>query len=339
MNNKEILQNYNNRLNTNNTSLNEILEIVEGLPEITEPNLQDKTVTPTEQLQEITADSNYDGLGKVSVNAIPSEYIVPSGTLEITENGEYNVGEFEKANVNIESSGGGGGSSITKGVIINSCDAEGYPTDISVVGMTEIPTRYFYYAFYATSSGQSGLFQKVGANLHLPSNLTEIGAYAFYRCQTLAITELPDSVTTIDGYAFDGDTELSLTKLPNNLKTLGDYVFRQCENITIKEVPIGVTKISAYAFRECKNITELTVQGAITSIGTYVFYGCSNLAKLVIPNVTSIPTLSNANALTSTPIASGTGYIYVPDSLVDSFKTATNWSTYANQIKGVSELV
>ncbi len=58
-----------------------------------------------------------------------------------------------------------------------------------------------------------------------------------------------------------------------------------------------------------------------------------------MPNITAVPTLSNSNAFANTPIAQGTGYIYVPDNLVASFKTATNWSTYASQIKGVSELV
>ncbi len=32
------------------------------------------------------------------------------------------------------------------------------------------------------------------------------------------------------------------------------------------------------------------------------------------------------------------GYIYVPDELVDAYKTATNWSVFANAIKGLSEL-
>ena len=49
--------------------------------------------------------------------------------------------------------------------------------------------------------------------------------------------------------------------------------------------------------------------------------------------------MSNINMLQSTPIANGTGYVYVPDDMVDTYKSATNWSTYASQIKGMSELV
>lgn len=57
------------------------------------PNLQTKSVsyTPTTSAQsaQVTADSGYDGLQQVnvSVGAIPSEYIIPSGTKSITANG------------------------------------------------------------------------------------------------------------------------------------------------------------------------------------------------------------------------------------------------------------
>ena len=54
-------------------------------------------VTPSEEEQE------YVGLyGIVNVDKIPDEYLIPNGTLDIIDNGEYNVKSYEKANVNIE---------------------------------------------------------------------------------------------------------------------------------------------------------------------------------------------------------------------------------------------
>ena len=49
--------------------------------------------------------------------------------------------------------------------------------------------------------------------------------------------------------------------------------------------------------------------------------------------------LTSKYALYNTPIAKGTGYIYVPDALVNDYKKATNWSVFANQIKPLSEYV
>lgn len=71
---------------------------------VVEPVLQTKIVTPTKQVQVVKSDSEYYGLGEVSVNPIPDEYIVPNGTMNIETNGIHNVNEYERVNVNIASS-------------------------------------------------------------------------------------------------------------------------------------------------------------------------------------------------------------------------------------------
>lgn len=63
----------------------------------------------------------------------------------------------------------------------------------------------------------------------------------------------------------------------------------------------------------------------------------TNLCSLVIEQDTSICRLLGTDAFSETPISNGTGFIYVPDSLVDAYKAETNWSTFADQIKPLSE--
>lgn len=77
------------------------------------PSLQTKSVsyTPTTSAQSdtVTADSNYDGLNQVnvSVDPIPSQYIVPSGSQTLTSNNTYNVTSLAEVVVDVPSSGGG----------------------------------------------------------------------------------------------------------------------------------------------------------------------------------------------------------------------------------------
>jgi hypothetical protein len=75
-----------NELDAQDELIAQIQAAVEGLPEAgsAEPKLQDKTVTPSTSSQSVTADSGYDGLDTVTVNAIPNTYVKPTSTKSAT---------------------------------------------------------------------------------------------------------------------------------------------------------------------------------------------------------------------------------------------------------------
>lgn len=96
-----------------------------------------------------------------------------------------------------------------------------------------------------------------------------------------------------------------------------------------------VTAIGDYAFANNTALTRVSFP-AVTSISASAFAGCSKLTTVIL-GVGSVATLNNASAFTSTPIASGTGYIYVPAALVDSYKANSEWATYANKIRAIED--
>lgn len=121
-----------------------------------------------------------------------------------------------------------------------------------------------------------------------------------------------------------------------NVTNVGGEAVRQCNYLVNVYLP-KCTNLSGYSFGICP-LLETVELGAVTNIRAYDFYNCPKLKTLIINNSTSVCSLANVSAFTGSGIESGTGFIYVPNNLVNSYKTATNWSTYASQIKSINEL-
>ena len=77
------------------------LELTFESPNIILAKTQKKEATPTKEQQNITPDKGFDGLSEVTIYPISDEYIIPTGELEITENGEYDVKDKASAKVDI----------------------------------------------------------------------------------------------------------------------------------------------------------------------------------------------------------------------------------------------
>ena len=195
----------------------------------------------------------------------------------------------------------------------------------------------------------------------IPNSVTSIGERAFRDCSSLTGITIPESVTSIGEGAFWGCTSLVGITIPNLVTFIGKNAFRNCSSLTGITIPDSVTTIgqgafaywtgatstdiihfpneqlkikyfeSGYSFYNWESLTSVTIPDKVTKIGIWAFCRCTKLSKITVLPETP-PTLGS-NAFYD--IASN-AVIYVPSGSVDVYKSATNWSTYANKIQAIS---
>ena len=209
-----------------------------------------------------------------------------------------------------------------------------------------------------TSIGNCALYNCCSlASVTIPNSVINIGGgYAFGYCYSLASVTIPNSVINIGGsYAFGYCYSLASVTIPNSVISIGYSTFSRCYSLAPVTIPNGVKSIDSDAFGYCYSLASVTIPNGVTSIVSEAFISCISLASVTIPNGvksidsdafsscygvafydfsnhTSVPTLANTNAFTG---ISADCQIRVPASLVDEWKAATNWSTYADYIVGV----
>ena len=233
--------------------------------------------------------------------------ITSNGTTEVTPDAPYDV--MEKANVTVNvPTGGGDIDALIERTI------QEVTSDVSKVGSD---------AFSHCTALTTASFPQA----------TSIGDSAFNGCSALATASFPEATYIGKGICYNC-ISLSTVNFPKATK-IGDNAFYGCTSLVTVELP-EATSIPVRSFYKCSNIATASFSKA-TYIGTNAFASCSKLTALVLGNTERVCTLASTNVLTGTPIAAGTGYIYVPDALVDSYKNTSVWNAYAAQIKPMSE--
>lgn len=228
---------------------------------------------------------------------------------------------------------GGGGEDTLTAMLTNTL------TEYSNDSMAKVPAYAFYgcaslerISFPVATAVQDSVFKDCTklATVNMPE-LLNFGFSGFEGCKSLEIVDFPKAPST--GYStFAGCTKLKSVNMPL-VTAIKNGVFNSTALESVA-FPL-VTAVESVAFKSCTALVKADFP-KLTQINGYAFQSCTALKAFILRGETMC-TLGSTNGFVGSSIASGTGYIYVPSALLESYKAATNWSTYADQFRALED--
>lgn len=132
--------------------------------------------------------------------------------------------------------------------------------------------------------------------------------------------------------------------MPSLTRILGDYAFYKTAitEISLPSLNYSGSNVTiTYTFYGCTNLRKIDFGSNSATFndrfGQNYFGNCSALLALIIRCNNVVLAGSSSFINTNTSIYSGNGYVYVPSNLIDSYKAANNWKTYASQIRAIED--
>ena len=139
--------------------------------------------------------------------------------------------------------------------------------------------------------------------------------------------------TDVSGFIFNGThlyNNTNLTKFKNTfiIKAGGSFL-RDCMSLTSANLS-NLTSAEDYLLADCTSLTSVDLPN-LTSAGNDLLSDCYKLQSIYLRS-TTMCTLGGSMYLPSS------ASIYVPASLIDSYKTASNWSSHADNFKTLESI-
>nr|MBQ8251769.1 leucine-rich repeat protein [Lachnospiraceae bacterium] len=131
-------------------------------------------------------------------------------------------------------------------------------------------------------------------NVKVENGVRCVGNNAFRDCNqmsTIGFVE-PSNLVEIGDYAFAGCTYLTSVKIPDEVQKLGNCVFKDCTNLSAVNIygkdgkgNTSLTTVGSGLFYNCLSLTQMAFPIRVANIDKvqYTLYGCASLTYLGLP--------------------------------------------------------
>lgn len=233
--------------------------------------LQDsKEVTPTKSVQNVTPDTGYDAFETVKVNPIPNEYIVPSGTSNITENGTYGISTYASVAVNVQ-------PDLSSLTVTPTESAQAFP-----------PSGFLYDGYLTVNVGAiSSTYVGTGVVTRSSSDLTFNSSFALF--------------TAPSGY-YSNYAQLQLTRMStaNLTFTTSTGVFK---------APSGYYSTTATFTLTPQTSSNITINGSAVTTKSGYYSSAITVNVASTPLAQPAITINNTTGVITATTNQGTGYV------------------------------
>ncbi len=190
----------------------------------------------------------------------------------------------------------------------------------------EVSYTGFVHSKETYTTGNEVLIDVDLSNTDVPS----LGDNLFAYCTSLASITLPESIVSLGEGCFAICLSLTSITLPDSVTSLGDSCFYECTSLTSITLPESVTSLEGYCFAECSSLTSITLPESITSLGEGCFYYCTSLTLATV-----LPAIPPSLGWFAFDDVHPSFNIKVRSPYVNDYKTATNWTAYADKISAI----
>ncbi len=195
--------------------------------------------------------------------------------------------------------------SIANGAIIDWGD--GSPTETKEeIGYITFNHKYENAGDYIISIENIGTNElRLGKNSQTETIFGEVYNENEIYANSLKKMIIGSDVSTLTNYCFSGYSSLGKVEIKNGVSSFASGCFSNNGSLTIVTIPESVSSIYYQSFVYCRALKEVHI-------------------KRDVP-----PYVSNSNIFLGTPTDM---IIFVPVGTLEAYKTATNWSKYADQM-------